>query len=132
MLNKHEDHRGLFAELYKESHVALAQFKPKQVSYLTINKGCFRGSHFHKDNLEAFILLDGDCEISCIWSQENEQFDNLFSGQTKQLKLFEIYTVFPKVQHTLFSKNGAKILILSSKEFDPQNPDVYNLYDNSK
>lgn len=130
MLKHNEDHRGLFVELYKEADAkrfATVFKEPKQISYLTINKGCFRGNHYHDVTVESFILLEGDCEIVLSWSRQNEQDSECFDGQQRQLKLFDKFDVPLGFQHTLFSAKGAKLLILSSKEFDPANPDTFNL-----
>jgi len=131
MLKVNTDHRGLFVELYKESEskrFASVYKEPKQISYLTINKGCFRGNHYHNETIESFILLEGDCEIVLSWSRESDENDETcFDEQQRTLKLYDKFDIPLGFQHTLFSAQGAKLLILSSKEFDPANPDVFNL-----
>lgn len=109
-----EDVRGLFVELIKNN-----EWEPKQISYLTINPNFFRGHHYHKEGIEAFILLEGDCRLTTFNKEE------LKCGLETNLKQYELYTVLPGEEHTIFSKNGAKLIVLSSRGFNPEDPDVF-------
>lgn len=114
MAKINEDKRGLFVELWKHSVDGIG---PQQISWLTINPGCFRGGHYHKNQYEYFILIEGECEVLINMSTT--------SSCLTKLKQFEIFTVPPEFQHTFFSKNGAKLIILSDKEFNEKEPDTY-------
>lgn len=119
--HEHKDARGVFAELVRERDLG----KYKQISYLTIEPNFFRGNHYHKITTEAFILLEGDCEI--ITHEKREDIEVRWHSKPEKAKLhkYDMFEVMPGQQHTLLSKAGAKLLVLSSKEFDALNPDVY-------
>jgi len=129
LLKYNSDERGFFVELYKESEERNYKNKdPKQISYITINKGFFRGGHFHKETMESFILLEGDCSIFLSCKHKDDADDaTCFDGEEHKLDLYSQFDVPLTFQHTLFSRAGAKLLILSSKEFDPNNPDTFIL-----
>lgn len=125
MAKINEDPRGLFVELLKNglktSKLEVETYT--QLSYLTINPNFFRGHHYHDKNIEAFILLEGDCNL--IQTGETNE------GYEIALKPFEIEEVLPGMQHTLTSRKGAKLLVLSTESFDPNNPDVFT-YENPR
>jgi dTDP-4-dehydrorhamnose 3,5-epimerase-like enzyme len=122
-----EDKRGLFVELWKGSEDG-SQGKPEQISLMTITPGSFRGNHYHKKLYESFMLIEGECDavLSCD-DGDRETYTGwvgLKSNQVK-MKLYEWIVIPPRWQHSFFSKSGAKVLIISSKEFDPNDPDTF-------
>jgi hypothetical protein len=67
------------------------------------------------------LLLEGDCVVSLKYKEgfvEEEVFP-LVQG--------EVFTVEPPINHSFYSKNGAKILVLASETFKPEEPDTYRL-----
>lgn len=121
MVKVNEDPRGLFVELVKGNivdRVTDISWKPEQISYLTINPNYFRGHHYHLHTREAFILLEGDCNIILMNANKNK-------GIEIHLKPFECFEIGKEEEHTLISKKGAKLLVLSSKEFNPNDPDTF-------
>lgn len=115
---KTKDHRGEFRELLKASKVG---FDIKQVSIFTINAGKIRGGHYHKATKEAFMVLDGTVDFRTEtpkWYKvvEYRNHDGFFTTEVG-------------VKHTLYAKYGATVLVVSDREFNPDNPDIFTTYE---
>lgn len=118
---EHKDARGLFVELLKQKDL----WKYKQMSLLTIEPNFFRGRHYHKITKEAFMLLEGDCDLTIYYGKEVEDSPYFQHPTVIAMDKYELYEVVPEQQHVLMSKKGAKLLVFSEHEFDPTKPDVY-------
>lgn len=120
---KHVDERGIFQELYKDSEM-FEGFEPKQISLCTINPGCVRGQHYHKNMLEAFIVIEGEMELTQHWVENGLLMGDpdvtVMTTDRNQMVINE-----PNQWHSVTSKNGCKFIILIDREFDPNNPDTY-------
>lgn len=112
---KHEDCRGYFAELARAKDLT---HPINQVSIFTINPTKSRGDHYHRELDETFIVLDGKCEVFSWLGKDGKVV-------SKTLTEGDSVSFCPLVQHKFFSLEGCKILVLSSKEYDSKNPDVY-------
>lgn len=50
-----QDERGTLTQLIHDGY--------KQVNVITSKKGVFRGGHYHKDNSEAFYIVEGNIKL---------------------------------------------------------------------
>ena len=114
---KHEDERGYFRELVKfEQGFPLI----KQISKFTINPDKQRGNHFHKYTWEVFIVESGTVKCTLHSFVKNETKEEILEEGDGRVLI-----VGPMVNHTFYSEKGCEIIVLSSKVFNPQDPDTY-------
>lgn len=118
---EYKDSRGLFVELLKSKDLS----KYKQISFLTIEPNFFRGRHYHKFTKEAFMLLEGECDLMLHYEREDKDLEYYSAAGALKMEKYKLIEVAPEQQHYLLSKTGAKILVFSEHEYDPKNPDVY-------
>jgi len=111
---KHEDHRGYFQELFK----APGGINIRQVSKFSINPGKIRGNHFHKETWEIFIIEKGSVDFTI------ENVDTKVSEKVS-VKEGETVVMSPYMNHELYSENGCEIIVLSSRMFNPDDPDTF-------
>lgn len=117
-MNKHEDRRGFFQELLRASYGDFGHFDIKQINWFSINPGETRGAHFHKIQKEMFVILEGAADITM-------QRPTGLPNTSHNFGSGNVMLVLPFEKHTFFSKNGCKILTLSDREFDANDPDTY-------
>lgn len=54
----HKDDRGNLVQLVHSGY--------RQINVLRSNAGTFRGGHYHKENHEAFYIVEGMCEVTFV------------------------------------------------------------------
>ena len=112
-LTPHVDERGLFVEILKTPHSG-------QFSFLTVEPGITRGSHYHHTKTEKFLIVAGEVQI---------RFRHLISGETYQIELssskHQIIDTIPGWVHdiTNIGREVAIVILWANEVFDPQNPD---------
>lgn len=114
---KHIDERGFFQELFYPRH---ALFAIEQISWFSIEPGHFRGGHWHKQTQEIFVVMDGSVQfLSKPRDKTGYEWraHNMTEGQWIDAPVL--------MPHGFYSKKGAKVLVLSSKKFDPKDPDTF-------
>lgn len=117
---KHTDERGYFQELWKTKVGTEDEdqgFKTLQISHFTINAGFSRGHHWHKKTKELFILSEGVAIFISTQEGKKGTYTVLHPGNIVETKPYE--------HHAFYSKEGAKFIALSSKIFDPSDPDTF-------
>ncbi len=125
VFNKYVDERGIFQEIYKNSEM-FEGFDPEQISFCTINPDFVRGRHYHKQMLEVFIVIEGEMEITQQWIENGVLLGDpdifTMTPDRNQMVVNE-----PNQWHSVTSDNGCKFIIITDKEFDPDDPDTYKL-----
>lgn len=61
---QHIDERGSLSQLIHEGF--------KQINVLESKKGVERGSHFHKESVEAFYVVSGSVKVT-LWNKEKKE-----------------------------------------------------------
>lgn len=75
----------------------------KQVNYLFTKKGVFRGNHYHKENREAFYIIDGEIELKL---EKNGKVENYI------VKTGDFFVFSPFVIHSMnFIKDTSMIAL---------------------
>ena len=114
MSEKHTDARGFFQELY---HFNTDDWQPAQISWFSIEPGNTRGHHFHNKTQEMFIVLEGEVVYISGRVDSITDFRTLMAG--------EMVKTEPYDHHAFYSSRGAKILALSSRHFNVNDPDTF-------
>lgn len=114
---KHEDQRGFFQELVRASD---SNHRIEQVSWFKINPKQRRGGHYHEYTSETFVVLIGECRVT-IYPMDN--YDEI--NEDHILKEGESIVIKPYTWHSFYSQEGAVLLVVASKEFDPKDTDTY-------
>ena len=68
------DHRGVFVEFFKNKEVG-------QFSFLTVNPGLTRGSHYHHTKTEKFVVIKGVASFGFRHMITNEKYYIKVSGE---------------------------------------------------
>ncbi len=112
----HKNDTGSFQEL---AHASDIQFG--QLSLLTIAPKCERGGHYHTYKKEWFCCVHGRCCI-VLHSPKGEQLGSLTLDDTNR----EFVTVNPYEVHAVLNPHDqeCELLVISSEEYDPDNPDT--------
>lgn len=110
---KHTDQRGYFQELVRisETNHSIAQ-----VSRFSIEPGMSRGDHYHNYLYETFVVLKGKCSVETTY-YEKVEVTILDEGES--------FTIAPGVNHYFYSESGCEMLVVASKEFNPEETDTY-------
>lgn len=88
-----EDNRGKLVQLCHDGW--------KQVNYLFTKEGVFRGNHYHKKNLEAFYIIDGEFELTL-------QKDGKTEKHT--IKTGDFFIILPFVIHSMDFKKDTSMI----------------------
>lgn len=104
------DSRGL---IYEVSHGETV----KHIAIITINGGCVRGGHYHKNATEIFFIVKGH-----VWAY----FLDIKTKEllTLMLKEGEKISVHPGIVHTFHGLSEESILL----EYSPQVLDINDKY----
>ncbi|MDO8659938.1 MAG: WxcM-like domain-containing protein [Candidatus Parcubacteria bacterium] len=121
------DPRGAFQEIYKCENL---NDKWKQISICSINPGQTRGSHFHKETLEKYIVIEGKMFVETFHVERNNSYSKIELSNENDFLDNEI-DLMPMVHHTVYSEQGCKFLVLSSKVFDFNSTDTYTVTEKS-
>lgn len=79
----HEDDRGSLVQLFHEGW--------RQVNVVSSKGGTVRGGHYHKNNREAFYIINGSCEVTLALNGEQ---------QTRTFKAGDFFAIEPNTGHT--------------------------------
>lgn len=116
----HESETGFFQELARWDDVDF-----KQLSLLSINPDCSRGGHYHSYKREWFccVVGEGVLELRNVNTGEEESISLSISDR-------RFIEVNPYWRHTVVNESGMFpliVLIIIDEEFDPENPDTYQI-----
>lgn len=97
----------------------MVTFDMQQMSWFTINPGFTRGNHLHLETVEIFLCLEG----SVLFISEDK------FGRTTEvsMQVGDMVRVPPWNKHKFsnVSSSLAKVLVLSNRCFDPDDPDTF-------
>jgi len=113
----HESPTGAFQELARKKDITFGQ-----LSYLVIKPNCSRGNHYHKRKEEWFCCLHGKCELILTDARNNESRNMILDREFVKINPFENH-----VLRNLSEEEACEVLIIISEEFDPNNPDTYEV-----
>ena len=119
-LNKNEDKRGIFVEVFKNK-------KFGQISFFTSKKGALRGNHYHNTKSEKFIVLSGRAQFL---------FKNIINNKKYQINVSEsdpiIINTVPGWAHSI--KNTGKkelvVMVWANEVFNSDKPDTILIKNN--
>jgi dTDP-4-dehydrorhamnose 3,5-epimerase len=119
-LARHEDDRGWFAELARESALP----KPfRQANLSRSRKGVIRGLHFHERGQDdVFVCLEGMVRVVVLDRDTGETFTEDIGDDN----LVAIY-VRGVHAHGYEALTDCLFLYLVTEEYDPANPDEHSL-----
>lgn len=114
-LKIHKDERGKLIEIFKFP-------KCGQIYFSTTRPGFTRANHYHTKKIERFCVIEGEAEIN-LRSRSTGQKKKYLVSENKP----QIITIPPKWVHNIINtgKKEIKLVIWSSKIFDPKNPDTF-------
>ena len=112
----HQNDTGSFQELAHASEVEFGQ-----LSLLTVNSRCKRGGHYHIHKREWFCCLHGECYLVATDIRTKQQRSTLLSEDSR-----EFVPVEPYETHVVLNPSDCEceLLVISSEEYDPENPDT--------
>ncbi|MBI4158732.1 cupin domain-containing protein [Candidatus Woesearchaeota archaeon] len=105
------DARGVLEEIAK-SHVW------QQLNRVKTNKGAVRGNHYHEVNLELHYILEGELMVHIRNLQTREETTHRFGEGS-------CFIVLPYEYHTLEHLTDCDYIVLFSRRFDPEDPDLH-------
>jgi len=114
-LQKHEDMRGMLAELLKSPHIG-------QIFVSTTRPGVIRGNHYHDTKVEKFVVICGDAVIRFEHILTGERIDVSLSG--REMKVVDIP---PGYTHHIENTGKTELVVLfwASEIFNKDAPDTY-------
>ncbi len=77
-----------------------------QVNYLFTKKGVFRGNHYHKENQEAFYIIDGEIDLVLEKDGKKEEYT---------VKTGDFFIIKPFVIHSMTFKKDTSMIALYDK-----------------
>ena len=95
-------------------------FNIKQVNILFSYANTIRGNHFHKETEEYFYIIKGRVSVSLTDINSNEK-------QVFIIETGECFHVYPYQMHVLSFIEDTHIMSFYSKEFDPNDTDIYEI-----
>jgi UDP-2-acetamido-2,6-beta-L-arabino-hexul-4-ose reductase len=113
-LERHEDHRGYFAEILKT-------IDSGQFSVLAALPGITRGDHYHHTKAEKFVVIEGEALF---------RFRHIVTGETYELRASgadpSVVETIPGWSHNITNVGSKPLIALlwASEVFDPQRPDT--------
>ena len=112
----HQNDTGSFQEL---AHASDVQFS--QLSLLTIAPRCKRGGHYHTHKKEWFCCLHGRCYIVAADVRTGRQRGVVLEDSNREFQIVNPYEV-----HVVLNPSDleCELLVISSEEYDPENPDT--------
>jgi len=112
----HQSDTGSFQEL---AHASDLEFG--QLGLLTIAPRCERGRHYHTRKKEWFCCLHGKCYIVATDVRTGQQRSIVLDGANREFVIVNPYEV-----HVVLNPSDVEceLLIISSEEYDPENPDT--------
>ena len=107
---QYNDARGSLTQLIHEGF--------KQVNVLETKKGVERGTHYHKQCIEAFYLVSGSVEVS-LWDDTN--------SETVVFKKGDFFEIHPFVFHRMYFLEDSTMIQMYSipVENDDGEKDIY-------
>tara|TARA_Y100000591_G_C21756875_1_gene657861 strand:+ start:227 stop:646 length:420 start_codon:yes stop_codon:yes gene_type:complete len=120
-LKKVKDKRGILTKIFTKSFINRNNIKEIEESYVIsfAKKGTIRGEHFHKNTIEIFHVLQGECLFELVYEDEIK-FLTLNSSSDQALM------ILPNIPHRIISKVDNSIVIaISSKEYNELSNDTF-------
>lgn len=113
-LRRHEDSRGVFAEMLRTSDCG-------QVSFFTAHPGVTRGGHYHHTKTEKFLVVQGTARFGFRHALTGERHDIVVEGHESRV----VETV-PGWVHDITNVGTDEMIVLlwANELFDPQRPDT--------
>lgn len=113
-LTRHEDARGVFAEMLRTRDAG-------QFSFFTAHPGVTRGGHYHHTKTEKFLVLTGHARFGFRHLLTGETFEIVVRGDESRV----VDTVPGWVHDVTNVGEGEMIVMLWANEtFDPMKPDT--------
>jgi len=122
-INPYEDFRGELKKVFKKPMLSPDK-TIEEIYVLYTNKGCVRGNHYHKRNVEFFTVLGGTATIA---------LKDLENGEIELLKVSAADNIVIKVPENVahgFRNDGDEALIIlaaASVQYDSRDTDTYML-----
>ena len=120
-LKKFKDDRGVLTKIFTKSLINTYKIKEIEESYaITFDKKeIIRGEHFHKNTIEIFHVLYGECLFELVHENEIKSF--VLSSSSDQAIM-----ILPNVPHRIISKVDNSIVIaVSSKQYNELSNDTF-------
>lgn len=109
----HEDDRGAFIELMRESS---SQWKFRQSNLSRSAKGVLRGLHFHRQQADLWFLLEGRIQVGLADLREPDRVRTASLQMSAEIP--ETLLIPPGVAHGFLALTDCRLLYWVSTEFD--------------
>ena len=105
-----QDERGTLVQLCREGW--------KQINVTSTKAGVFRGGHYHKNNQEAFYIIEGEIEINL--TKDGKQ-------ETVTVQSGDFFILKPYAMHSFNFKKNTVMVALYDKGVEEANgqKDIY-------
>ena len=109
---EHKDQRGVLREVVRGKQW-------KQLNEYERKKGSIVGNHYHKKLEEFFYIIRGKAQV---------RIENITTGKTEDfiVSAGEAFNVSINEVHALKFLEGTIFIPILSKDFDENNPDIYD------
>lgn len=113
-LVKHEDPRGIFAEMLKTRDSG-------QFSFFTARSGVVRGGHYHHTKTEKFLVVKGNARFRFLHIDTGATYELVTSGTTP-----EVVETIPGWSHDITNIGEEEMIVMlwANEIFDRQRPDT--------
>ena len=114
-LLKHEDERGVFAEVLKTRDSG-------QLSFFTAHPGITRGGHYHHTKNEKFLVVSGSAKF---------RFRHIITGEKYSIDVNggfpEVVETVPGWTHSITNTGDSEMVVMlwANEIYDKNNPDTY-------
>jgi UDP-2-acetamido-2,6-beta-L-arabino-hexul-4-ose reductase len=114
VVQKHADHRGVFAEMLKTPDCG-------QFSFFTAHPGVTRGGHYHHNKTEKFMVVKGQARFKFRHVQTGQIHELIISGEKT-----EIVETVPGWVHdiTNIGQDEMVVILWANEVFDHTRPDT--------
>ena len=113
----HADDRGAFAELWRDSWTTGQDVGFVQANLSVSRAGVLRGLHFHRSQLDLWVLLEGRAQVALVDLRDAQTGGDLKTIDF-EVSVGDAVLIPTGVAHGFLALDDVKLLYLVSNEYD--------------